>query len=124
MSFRQNIILKDREGVSTTYEEISSIKVKTSDGTVHPYLDMATMYMYAATIDYSTQLYTIVAELPNIFAYVRGKYGLMFEVYDGLYNDYGYYENNGYKKLTFFITQKILTVGNTYTSNYLLEVEK
>lgn len=119
-----DIVLKDRNGDPDTYVEIATIKVKTPDGTVYPYMALSSMYMYAATIDYSTQLYTIVAELPAGFAYAYGKYGFEIEIYDGLYDEYGYYENNGYKKLAFFITQKRLTVGNTYSMNYLIDVEK
>ena len=107
-----NVVLKDKNGSATTYSDINQIDAQGENG-VYRFSMLSTIYTYFAVLE--NNQYRITGSIPAL-GRVRGKDGVILLVYNGVIDDYGV---SGNDQLFYIITTKKLTVGQSYTSDYI-----
>ena len=96
-----DIVLKDKNGNPVTHEGITQIEAVIATGGTQKYSDLQTIRCYYAA--YENSKYRVTGSIPSLAA-LRGRDGVVIMP-------------NGDSRI--LITPKSLTVGESYTSDYI-----
>lgn len=118
-----DIVLKDKYASPVTHEDITRIDADMADGRVQPYHDLAALRCYV--MEPNGDLYTVKTQFaPAWYGFFPGNHGVMSMFTTGMLDEYGFDKGSGdsvERACILLFTLKTLTVGESYTSNYLLE---
>jgi hypothetical protein len=111
-----NIVLKDKNGNPVTHEGITQIEAVNAAGGTRKYSELQTINCYLAA--YENSQYRVTAKAPSLM-FTRGPDGASIMVDASTIENYGYVNANGANLLQIIVTTKTLTVGESYTSDYI-----
>lgn len=114
-----NVVLKDKNGNPVTHEGITQIEAVDAAGGTQTYSELSTINCYYAAYNSSGGI-TIKEQIPSLYR-GRGQSGVYGVVTTDVVTGYGGTNQNGATILYVVFTTKKLTVGNTYSTSYVLE---
>lgn len=112
-----NVVLKDKNGNPVTYSGVKEVGLPQEDGTTTSFIDASTLYCYYAAPNGDD---LIIKLQGNILVYANGPCGVTAILNDAALQDYGGNNAAAVRTLYLVFTTKKLTVGSTYSFDYVL----
>ena len=123
-----DIVLLNQDGVSMTFPGVTGVNMLTADGANQPFYDLTKLNWYLAHPTDTSGRYQIMGggAMGGSGQLVTrcGKYGIVVNFSTYWLEQMGFLDDeSGTYAAYIFFTNKELTIGSTYSSDYILGVE-